>query len=132
MRRITSILAVVLIATFGLGAFGPVASMSALTDLGLGLDQAQAQKKGGGGKGGGKGGGASTATKAGERAGDLIRGWVGPVLIALIGVFALVALGKREIGMAVSATLIGLVAGLFVFAPEGAQSLFEDIYKAVF
>jgi hypothetical protein len=75
--------------------------------------------------------GASSAKRAGDKSADLIRGWVGPLLIALIGVFALVALAKREVGMAVSAALIGLIAGFFVFAPESVETLFKGIYDAI-
>jgi hypothetical protein len=81
-----------------------------------------AQKKSGGGQ----------VKKSGENAADLLSGIVGPVLIVLIGAIALTALVKREVGMAVSAAVVGLIAGLFVFSPDQAQSVFEGIYDAVF
>lgn len=77
-------------------------------------------------------GGSGKVDKAGENAADLLSGIIGPVLLVLIGAISLTALVKREVGMAISAMMIGLVAGLFVFAPDSAENAFSGIYKAVF
>lgn len=79
-----------------------------------------------------KGKAGSSIERAGENAADLLSGIVGPVLIVMIGVIAVSALVRREVGMAVSAAIVGLIGGLFVFAPDQAEAAFLGIYKAIF
>lgn len=83
---------------------------------------AHAQKSGGGGG----------VESAGDNAADLISDLVGPLLIVLIGVVAIGAFIQRNVGLAVSATLVGLIAGLFIFDPGSAESAFKDVYEAIF
>lgn len=77
----------------------------------------------------GRGGGVE---RAGDNAADLISDLVGPVLIVLIGVVAVGAFVQRNVGLAVSATLVGLIAGLFIFDPGAAEATFKDVYEAIF
>jgi len=79
-----------------------------------------------------KGGGGGGVEQAGDNAADLISNLVGPLLIVLIGVVAIGAFVQRNVGLAISATLVGLIAGLFIFDPGTAESAFKDVYEAVF
>ncbi len=79
-----------------------------------------------------KGGGGGAVERAGDNAADLISDLVGPLLIVLIGVVAIGAFIQRNVGLAVSATLVGLIAGLFIFDPGAAESTFKDVYEAIF
>lgn len=85
------------------------------------------------GQAGPKGGsGGSRAEQAGENAAELLQGWLGPLLLILIGALAVVALLQRNVGMAVSVAMIGLIGGLFIFSPGDAEALFKGIYDALF
>jgi hypothetical protein len=86
-------------------------------------ERAEAQSK--------AGGGGARAEDVGGNAAQLLQGWIGPLLLIFIGVLACVALFTRNVGMAFSVAIIGLIAGLFIFAPESAESLFRDIYDAI-
>jgi membrane associated rhomboid family serine protease len=88
---------------------------------GLGVARAEAQKSGGG-----------DVSRAGENAADLITELVGPVLIVLIGVVAIGAFMQRNTGLAITAAIVGLIAGLFIFAPGSAENAYRDIYRAIF
>lgn len=115
MRRTAAITASALllaVAAPAVGADGPV---------GFGVEQAQAQKAGGG-----------SVSQAGDNAADLISDIVGPVLIVLIGVVAIAAFMQRNTGLAITAAIVGLIAGLFIFAPSSAEDAYKDIYKAIF
>jgi type IV secretory pathway VirB2 component (pilin) len=79
-----------------------------------------------------KSGGGGGVERAGDNAADLISTLVGPLLIVLIGVVAIGAFIQRNVGLAVSATLVGLIAGLFIFDPNSAESAFKDVYEAIF
>lgn len=78
------------------------------------------------------GSGGSRTENVGGNAAELLQGWIGPLLLIFIGILAFAALISRNVGMAVSVTIIGLIAGLFVFSPESAEDLFTGIYDAVF
>jgi hypothetical protein len=95
-------------------------AMRAEGPVGFGVERAQAQKAGGG-----------SVSRAGDNAADLISGLVGPVLIVLIGVVGIGAFMQRNTGLAISAALVGLIAGLFIFAPQSAEDAFRDIYRAI-
>jgi hypothetical protein len=115
MRRTAAITATALLlalAAPALGAVGP---------FGFGVERAQAQKAGGG-----------NVSRAGDNAADLITEIVGPVLIVLIGVVAIGAFMQRNTSLAISAALVGLIAGLFIFAPGSAEDAYRDIYRAIF
>ena len=88
--------------------------------LGLGVESAHAQKSDGG-----------NVSRAGDNAADLITDLVGPVLIALIGVVAIGAFMQRNTGLAISAAIVGMIAGLFIFAPGTAEDAFRDVYRAI-
>jgi hypothetical protein len=72
------------------------------------------------------------AARTGDRGADLISSIAIPILIVVIGVIALVALAKREVGLAISAMLIGLIAGWFLMAPDSVEATFKSVYSAVF
>ncbi|MEK6328351.1 MAG: hypothetical protein AABM66_12635 [Actinomycetota bacterium] len=115
MRRTAAIAATALLLALAppaVGADGP---------LGFGVERAEAQKAGGG-----------SVSRAGDNAADLITDIVGPVLIVLIGVVAIGAFMQRNTGLAISAAIVGLIAGLFIFAPGSAEDAYRDIYKAIF
>ncbi|HXF00084.1 MAG TPA: hypothetical protein VN458_07040 [Solirubrobacterales bacterium] len=115
MRRIAAIGATALL----LALVSPV--VGTVGPLGFGVQRAQAQKAGGG-----------SVSRAGDNAADLITEIVGPVLIVLIGVVGIGAFMQRNTGLAISAALVGLIAGLFIFAPGSAEDAYRDIYKAIF
>jgi len=77
-----------------------------------------------------KGGG--SISRAGDNASDLISGIVGPVLIALVGVVAIVAMIQRQVSLAIGAGLCALFAGWFLFSPDSVETAFNGIYKAIF
>lgn len=74
----------------------------------------------------------SSVKKAGDKAAELISGWVVPVLFAIVGVFTLIAMQQRSLGPGLVAILGGLLAGFFLIDPKGAQSMFEGIYSTIF
>lgn len=76
--------------------------------------------------------GGSGVEQAGDNAADLIANVVGPILLVLIGVVAVGAFLQRNVGIAISAALIGLIAGLFIFDPGAAESAFKGVYDAIF
>ena len=115
MKRTAAIIATALPLALAVPAVGPEGP------VGFGVEQAQAQKAGGG-----------NVSRAGENAADLITGLVGPVLIVLIGVVAIGAFMQRNTGLAISAAIVGLIAGLFIFAPGSAENAYRDIYRAIF
>lgn len=114
MTRKAAIAAIAVLIALGPGAVaeGPA---------GLGVERAEAQKSGGG-----------DVSRAGENAADLITELVGPVLIVLIGVVAIGAFMQRNTGLAITAAIVGLIAGLFIFAPGSAENAYRDIYRAIF
>jgi len=99
-------------------------AQSEVPALSGGIESASAQKSNQ--KSGGQ------AEQVGENAADLFSGWLAPLLFVAIGAFAFVALIKREVGLAVSGTLVGLVAGLFLLAPDAAERTFTGIYDRIF
>jgi hypothetical protein len=134
MRKIFAIAACTLaLAVAGLmtqavmpSASGPIGASAPIAPLGPTAAHAASRSVGGGSGGGGQ------AKQAGQRAADLIKGWAAPLLFVLVGVIALVALGKREIGLGVTAVFGGLLAGAFLLDPAGMQSFFKSIYSAIF
>ena len=50
----------------------------------------------------------------------------------LVGVVAIGAFMQRNAGLAISVAIVGLVAGLFIFAPASAESAYRDIYRTIF
>lgn len=79
---------------------------------------------------GAKGGG--NVSKAGDNASDLISGIVGPILIVIVGVVAIVAMVQRQMSLAVGAGLCALFAGWFLFSPDTVETTFNGVYKAIF
>ena len=114
MRRTAAMTVVALL----LALAGP--SVGAEGPVGFATEQAQAQKADGG-----------NVSRAGDNAADLITGLVGPVLIVLIGVVAIGAFMQRNTGLAISAAIVGMIAGLFIFAPGSAEDAFRDIYRTI-
>src|ERR687888_667800 len=97
MKRTVSIMligAVLAIAIVGGVSALPAGSIDAGA-VSAGVEQAQAQ----------------SVKKSGDRGADLLSEIIGPLLIVLIGAFALVALARREVGLALSAAAIGGVSG---------------------
>lgn len=77
-----------------------------------------------------KGGG--SISRAGDNASNLISGIVGPILIVLVGVVAIVAMIQRQVSLAIGAGLCALFAGWFLFSPASVETAFNGIYKAIF
>jgi hypothetical protein len=48
------------------------------------------------------------------------------------GVICVVAMIKREAGLAVGAFAVALVAGLFIIDPKAVEGLFKGVYRAIF
>jgi hypothetical protein len=88
--------------------------------LGLGLDAALAQKAGG------------SVEEVGDNTAGFLQTIIGPLLLVVVGVFAFVALIRREAGMAIFAMGVGLVSGFFIYDPEAAEAAFRGIYNALF
>ena len=88
--------------------------------LGLWAAEAQAQGRGGG-----------RVDRLGEKTADLFAEILGPVIIVLVAVAGLYAFMKREIGIAVTAAAIAIFLGLFVFAPETAESLIKGFWQRI-
>jgi hypothetical protein len=121
-KRIAAVIGIAAVSLAGAAAAPatgshPVAGPSPLVSV----EKAAAQK-----------GGEGNASKVGERTARLVESVLVPVMIVLIGAFALVALGRREVGMAVSVIAIGLIAGLFLLAPERVETTFKSIYTSIF
>ena len=115
MKRIAAIAATALLLALAGPAVGPE------RPVGFGVERAEAQKAGGG-----------SVSRAGDNAADLIREIVGPVLIVLIGVVGIGAFMQRNTGLAITAAIVGLIAGLFIFAPGSAEDAYRDVYRAIF
>jgi hypothetical protein len=98
-----------------LGALG-----AAWLALGVWAAEAAAQGRGGG-----------RVERLGENTADLLAEILGPVLIILVAVAGLYAFIKREIGIAVTAAAIAVFLGLFVFAPETAESLIKGFWQQI-
>lgn len=79
----------------------------------------------------GGGGGGGRVEQLGERTADLFSEILGPVIIVLVAVVGLVAYAKREVGIAVTAAAIAIFLGLFVFAPETAESLIRGFWERI-
>lgn len=120
MRRALVIGLTVLVGLLAVPAVAPVSGSAGA------VEQAYAQKVVT--KAGSKG----SASKVGDRAADLLRGWLGPILIALLGAITMVAFMKREIGLAITVLVIAVLAGLPIFAPGPTESMLKGIYNAVF
>lgn len=70
-------------------------------------------------------------SRLGERTADLLSDVLGPIVIVMVAVAGLYAFIRREIAVAVSAAMIALFLGLFVFAPQTAQSLIEGFWRQI-
>lgn len=103
------------VVTAALAALG-----SAWAALGLWVAEAEAQRRGGG-----------RVDRLGEKTADLFAEILGPVIIVLVAVVGLYAFMKREIGIAVTAAAIAIFLGLFVFAPETAESLIKGFWQRI-
>lgn len=97
-----------------------LAMFTASALLGIGLESAIAQKSGG------------SVEELGDNTAGLLQTIVGPLLLIVVGVFAFLALIKREAGMAIFAMGIGLVSGFFIYDPDTAESAFRGIYNTLF
>ncbi len=75
--------------------------------------------------------GGGRVERLGENTADLLSEILGPIVIVLVAVVGLVAFMKREIGIAVSAAAIALFLGLFIFAPETAESLIKGFWQRI-
>ena len=91
----------------------------------LGVALAWAQAAYGGVKSGGE------VSRLGDNTANLVSGIVGPVLLVAIGAIAFIAMVRREAGLAIAAIGVGLLAGLFIYAPDTAQQTFQGIYQAL-
>jgi hypothetical protein len=119
-KRIAAVIGIAAV-SLAVASAAPAADAPTVTPL-VSIGKAAAQK----------GGGNGSASRVGERTARLLESVLVPVMIVLIGAFALVALARREVGMAVSVIGIGLIAGLFLLAPEQVESTFKSIYASIF
>jgi hypothetical protein len=120
-KRIAAVIGIAVVA-LAVAAAAPAVDARAPTGIPVvSIDSAAAQK-----------GGDGSASKVGERTANLLESILVPVMIVLIGAFALIALAKREVGMAVSVIAIGLIAGLFLLAPEQVETTFKSVYTSIF
>jgi hypothetical protein len=71
-------------------------------------------------------------SRLGDNTAHLVSGIVGPILLVAIGAIAFVAMVRREAGLAIAAIGVGMLAGLFIYAPDTAQQTFQGIYQALF
>jgi hypothetical protein len=120
-KRIAAVLGIAGVSLAVVTAAPAAVAPGPLTGPLISIETAAAQKEGNG-----------SASKVGDRTADLFSSILVPVLFVVIGAFALVALAKREVGMAVSAVAIGLIAGLFLLAPEQVETTFRSVYSSIF
>jgi len=71
-------------------------------------------------------------SRIGDNTANLVSNIVGPILLVSIGAAAFIAMVRREAGLAVAAIGVGMLAGLFIYAPGTAQQAFQGIYQALF
>lgn len=116
--------AVALAAALLIALVGPASGSRAAAPLGPAFAHAQ--------KGSGDSGGSGAqAERVGENAADLASDILVPILIVAVGAIALVALMRREVGMAISVALIGLIAGWFLMAPDSVERVFKGVYERI-
>lgn len=120
-KRIAAVLGIAGV-SLAVATAAPAADVSAPLSALTSIESASAQK----------GEGNGSASKVGERTADLLGSILVPILFVVIGAFALVALAKREVGMAVSAVAIGLISGLFLLSPESVETTFKSVYTSIF
>ncbi len=77
------------------------------------------------------GGGGGQATQAGQKAAQLLQGWLAPLLFigTAIGIGA--AAVQRNAGLAVVTIVLALVIGAFVLVPNQMETMFRSIYQFV-
>lgn len=75
--------------------------------------------------------GGGRVERLGDKTADLFSDILGPIVIVLVAVVGLYAFMKREIGIAVTAAAIALFLGLFIFAPESAESLIKGFWQKI-
>lgn len=97
-----------------------LALVAGIALLGLGLEEALAQKSGG------------NVEQVGDNTADFLQTIIGPLLLVVVGVFAFLALLRREAGLAIFAMGVGLVSGFFIYDPDSAEAAFRGIYNALF
>jgi hypothetical protein len=96
-----------------------LAAGSFLAALGALAQQAAAQSGGG------------RVERLGDKTADLFSDILGPIVIVLVAVVGLYAFMKREIGIAVTAAAIAIFLGLFIFAPDTAESLIKGFWQKI-
>lgn len=131
MRRRAKIVAALTAALLSMSAACPGSQTRIPVAKGPSPAAAQVQASGGGGSGGG-GGGGGNVRGAGQRLGQLLTGWVVPVMFGLAGVFILGSLARREVGGAVAVVVICILAGIFLLTPNVVESLIKGIANYVF
>ena len=98
-----------------------VAATACASAAAMGVAAQEAAAQGGGGR----------VERLGDNTADLFSEILGPIVIILVAVVGLYAFMKREVGIAVSAAAIALFLGLFIFAPESAESLIKGFWQKI-
>lgn len=118
MKRSAALVAIATLAVLSVHAALPAAPDRA--GPALALERAEAAK------------GGAKVKKIGERGQDLLSRILGPLAIVLVGAFAISALARREFGQVLVLSVIGLVVGLYIFAPDVVEEIWSGTYDAVF
>jgi hypothetical protein len=69
------------------------------------------------------------AADVGSNLGNTFGGWAKAILAPTVGLMGLAALFKRDVGHAVTLSVIAVIVGLFAYDPGGAQSAIHTIVK---
>lgn len=80
----------------------------------------------------GDGAGGGNVANAGNRLGDLLRGWAVPVIIVLAGCLLVGALASRNMGTSLGIVIISMVGLIFLLAPQSIESFAKGIANFVF
>lgn len=118
MKRNIALVAVATVAALAIHAAAPVTGSRIAPAPSI--ERAEAQK------------GAGNVKRIGENSQDLLSSILGPLAIVLVGAFAISALFRREFGQVLVLSAIGLVIGLYIFAPNIVERVWQNTYRAIF
>lgn len=80
----------------------------------------------------GNGAGDGNVANAGNRLGELLRGWAVPVIIVLAGCLLVGALASRNMGASLGIVVISMIGLIFLLAPQSIESFAKGIANFVF
>jgi hypothetical protein len=69
------------------------------------------------------------AASAGDKVGELIRGFVGPIMLALAAAIGIAALVKRDIGMALTLLVLVIILSGFLMDDSPILDVADDMWQ---